>query len=100
MCIAGESLSLFVGLFPYTTGDFRPDLDWRASLPGCFSLDELARATVFGVAPAVDRDLYWTPNTIGEIRGRSPYVCGPLLRFGRAARPMYDGLFCCPEGSR
>ena len=35
---------------------------------GYFSLDELAEATVFGRVPAVERDLYWQPTTIGEIR--------------------------------
>ncbi len=38
---------------------------------GYFSLDELAEATVFGGVPAVERDLYWQPKTIGEIRSRS-----------------------------
>ena len=35
---------------------------------GYFSLDELAQATVFGSVPAVERDLYWQPKTIGDIR--------------------------------
>ena len=35
---------------------------------GYFSLDELAEATVFGGVPAVERDLYWQPKTIGEVR--------------------------------
>ena len=35
---------------------------------GYFALDELAEATVFGGVPAVERDLYWTPKTIGEIK--------------------------------
>ncbi len=35
---------------------------------GYFSLDELAEATVFGSVPAVERDLYWKPMTLGEIR--------------------------------
>ena len=35
---------------------------------GYFSLDELTEATVFGSVPAVERDLYWQPKTIGEIR--------------------------------
>ncbi len=38
---------------------------------GYFSLDELAEATVLGSVPAVERDLYWEPQTLGEIRGRS-----------------------------
>ena len=38
---------------------------------GYFSLDELAEATVFGGVPAVERDLYWQPKTIGEIRRES-----------------------------
>ena len=35
---------------------------------GYFDLTELAEATVFGSVPAVDRDLYWKPMTLGEIR--------------------------------
>ena len=35
---------------------------------GYFSLDELAEVTVFGGVPAVERDLYWKPTTLGEIR--------------------------------
>ena len=35
---------------------------------GHFALDELAEATVFGQVPAVERDLYWEPKTLGEIR--------------------------------
>ena len=38
---------------------------------GYFDLTELAGATVFGTVPAVERDLYWQPVTIGEIKGRS-----------------------------
>ena len=37
---------------------------------GYFELTELAETTVFGGVPAVERDLYWKPKTIGEIRGR------------------------------
>ena len=36
---------------------------------GYFDLTELAEATVFGSVPAVERDLYWKPMTLGEIRG-------------------------------
>ena len=39
---------------------------------GYFDLTELAEATVFGSVPAVERDLYWEPKTIGEIRRQSP----------------------------
>ena len=35
---------------------------------GYFDLTELAEVTVFGGVPAVERDLYWQPKTIGEIR--------------------------------
>ena len=35
---------------------------------GYFDLTELAEAMVFGSVPAVERDLYWQPKTIGEIR--------------------------------
>ena len=38
---------------------------------GYFDLTELAEATVFGTVPAVERDLYWQPTTIGEIRRQS-----------------------------
>ncbi len=35
---------------------------------GYFDLSELAAVTVFGSVPAVERDLYWKPKTLGEIR--------------------------------
>ena len=35
---------------------------------GYFDLTELAETTVFGSVPAVERDLYWEPKTLGEIR--------------------------------
>ena len=35
---------------------------------GYFDLTELAELTVFGGVPAVERDLYWEPKTLGEIR--------------------------------
>ena len=38
---------------------------------GYFDLTELAEATVFGDVPAVERDLYWEPKTIGEIKSGS-----------------------------
>ena len=38
---------------------------------GYFSLNELAEATVFGRAPAVERDLHWKPRTLGAIRRES-----------------------------
>ena len=38
---------------------------------GYFHLDELAEVTVFGGVPAVERDLYWQPKTLSEIRGQS-----------------------------
>ena len=38
---------------------------------GYFSLDELAEVKVLGGVPAVERDLYWKPTTLGEIRGRA-----------------------------
>ena len=44
---------------------------------GYFSLDELAEATVFGSVPAVERDLYWKPMTLGEIGGED----GGMSRF-------------------
>ncbi len=37
---------------------------------GYFDLTELAEITVFGGVPAVERDLYWEPQTLGEIRGQ------------------------------
>ena len=38
---------------------------------GYFELTELAEVTVFGSVPAIERDLYWKPTTLGEIRGRA-----------------------------
>ena len=38
---------------------------------GYFDLTELSEVTVFGNVPAVERDLYWEPQTLGQIRGRS-----------------------------
>ena len=38
---------------------------------GYFDLTELAETTVFGGVPAVERDLYWKPKTLGEIRRMS-----------------------------
>ena len=35
---------------------------------GYFHLTELAEVTVFGSVPAVERDLYWAPQTLGEMR--------------------------------
>ena len=35
---------------------------------GYFDLTELAETTVFGGIPAIERDLYWEPQTLGEIR--------------------------------
>ena len=35
---------------------------------GYFDLTELSEVTVFGGVPAVERDLYWEPRTIGEIK--------------------------------
>ena len=38
---------------------------------GYFDLTELSEATVFGDVPAVERDLYWEPRTLGEIKNGS-----------------------------
>ncbi len=38
---------------------------------GYFDLTELSEVTVFGRVPAVERDLYWEPQTLGEIRSQS-----------------------------
>ena len=35
---------------------------------GYFDLTELAETTVFGSVPAVERDLYWQPMTLGDIK--------------------------------
>ena len=35
---------------------------------GYFDLTELAETTVFGDVPAVERDLYWEPKTLGDIK--------------------------------
>ena len=42
------------------------DTEW-----GYFGLGELAETTVFGGVPAIERDLYWEPKTIGEITTES-----------------------------
>ena len=39
---------------------------------GYFLLDELAEVTVLGGVPAVERDLYWKPTTLGEIKRTTP----------------------------
>ena len=39
---------------------------------GYFDLTELAETTVFGGVPAVERDLYWQPRTLGQIKSGSP----------------------------
>ena len=36
---------------------------------GYFDLTELAEATVLGSVSAVERDLYWEPKALEEIRG-------------------------------
>ncbi len=38
---------------------------------GYFDLTELAETTVLGGVPAVERDLYWEPKTLGEIKSGS-----------------------------
>ena len=38
---------------------------------GYFDLTELAETTVLGGVPAVERDLYWKPTTLGDIRRKS-----------------------------
>ncbi len=38
---------------------------------GYFDLTDLAETTVLGGVPAVERDLYWQPTTLGEIKGGS-----------------------------
>lgn len=35
---------------------------------GYFDLEELSEAKVFGRVPAVERDLYWTPIPLSEVR--------------------------------
>ena len=41
---------------------------------GYFDLTELAEVTVFGGVPAVERDLYWEPMTLGEIKGQPGWM--------------------------
>ena len=38
---------------------------------GYFDLTELAETTVFGGVPAVERDLFWEPRSLGEIKNGS-----------------------------
>ena len=35
---------------------------------GYFDLTEMSEATVLGGVPAIERDLYWKPTTLGEIK--------------------------------
>ena len=44
---------------------------------GYFDLTELAEGTVFSDVPAVERDLYWQPRTLGEIKSGSREVSPP-----------------------
>ena len=70
-----------VKLFSPYTGWTWYVTEWRAETGTCFGLvegfeteigyfdlTELAEVTVFGGVPAVERDLYWQPKTIGEIK--------------------------------
>ena len=41
---------------------------------GYFDLTEMAEATVLGGVPAVERDLYWEPQTLGEIRRQASRI--------------------------
>ena len=43
---------------------------------GYFDLTELADVTVFGGVPAIERDLYWQPKTLGEIRRGASTLAG------------------------
>ena len=45
------------------------DTEW-----GYFGLTELAEVKVFGGVPAIERDLYWEPKTVGEITGESSRI--------------------------
>ena len=48
---------------------FENDSTWvRTVSADAIDLTELAEVTVFGSVPAVERDLYWAPQTLGEIR--------------------------------
>ena len=47
---------------------------------GYFDLTELAEVTVFGSVPAVERDLYWEPTTLGEIRRQSRLAASARVR--------------------
>jgi hypothetical protein len=35
---------------------------------GYFNLDEMEGVTLAGGVPAIERDLYWTPVTLGEVK--------------------------------
>ena len=48
----------------------RPRRGFETEL-GYFDLTELAEVIVFGSVPAVERDLYWEPQTLAEIRGQA-----------------------------
>ena len=53
---------------------------------GYFDLTELSEVTVFGCVPAVERDLYWAPQTLGEIRRQSHGEGGVGRRGSREKR--------------
>ena len=56
------------------TGECFGLVEWFETEWGYFDLTELAEVTVLGGVPAIERDLYWEPTTIGEIKGRSPRI--------------------------
>lgn len=77
----GEAALVGVHYFsPYTGWDWygieydaktRTFFGWVKGLDaeyGYFNLDELEAATLANGVPAVERDLYWTPVTLGEVK--------------------------------
>jgi len=56
---------------------------------GYFDLTELAETTLFGDVPAVERDLYWEPRTLGEIK-RGSQVDSPQGEQERKEITMTD----------
>ncbi|MYC36113.1 MAG: DUF2958 domain-containing protein [Chloroflexi bacterium] len=56
---------------------------------GYFDLTELAETAVFGGVPAVERDLYWEPKTLGDIK-RGSREGSPHNAEIREGDTMYD----------
>ena len=52
---------------------------------GASNVTELSEVTVFGGVPAVERDLYWEPQTLGEIRRQASGIAAQSTAHMNAA---------------